>query len=326
MSRRKLTDLQRRRISRRREAVAESPREGAELQEGQVVARLRRHAEVRPAGAGPCVHCDIRASLAEDIVCGDHVLWWLQEDGRGVIEQRAARRTELCRPGPRGGARVVAANLDRLLIVSAARPAPDQRLIDQYLVCAERSGIEPLLVLNKSDLPEFDAARGQLLPYETLGYAVLACSAGSGDGLERLRERAASITCALVGQSGVGKSSLISRLSPGADPAIGALSHARETGRHTTTTARMYPFADSGWLIDAPGIREFPLMPMARAELQRCFPEFRPLLGNCRFHNCRHGEEPGCAIRDAVAASAILPWRFAHFREFAEGMEGDETR
>lgn len=326
MSSRKLSDLQRRRISRRREDIAKTPPADTRMEQGQVVARLRRHAEVRPAGSDETVLCDIRASLTTEIVCGDHVQWWRQEDGRGVIEQRDARRSELRRPGPRGGVRVVAANLDQLIIVSAVLPAPDTRLVDQYLVCAESSGIEPLLVLNKSDLPGFDAARQQLAPYLSLGYRLLSCSAGSGADLDLLRQQSATTTCALVGQSGVGKSSLIRRLSPGADPAIGALSHASETGRHTTTTARMYRFADDGWLIDAPGIREFPLMPMPREQLQRCFPEFRPLLGQCRFHNCRHDGEPGCAIQAALDTSAILPWRLAHFHEFAAGMEGNARR
>lgn len=321
MSRRRLSDLQRRRISSRREELAGQARPGARLQEGQVVARLGRHAEVRTSGTDVLVHCDLRASLASEIVCGDWVQWWRQEDGRGVIEQRGERRTALCRPGSRNATRVIAANLDRLFIVAAARPAHDKRLLDQYLVCAERSAIEPVLVLNKSDLPEFEPAHRQLAAYTGLGYRLLACSAAQGIGMERVRELATGITCALVGQSGVGKSSLISRLSPAADPEIGALSEARATGRHTTTTARMYPFADAGWLIDAPGIREFPPLPMPRNELQRCFPEFRDLLGSCRFHNCRHEDEPGCALREAAQSSAILPWRFAHFREFAATME-----
>ncbi len=319
MSRRKLSELQRRRISRRQADLVNRP-DGAPLQVGQVVARLGRHAEVR-AASGDLVHCDIRASLSGDIVCGDWVQWWQQDTERGVIEHCQERRSALRRPGSRGESRVVAANLDKLFIVAAVRPAHDTRLLDQYLVNAEYSGIEPVLVLNKCDLPESEAARAALGLYEDIGYQVLYCSASDGAGLDVLRATVDRSTCALVGQSGVGKSSLISQLVPEADPAIGSLSVARAVGRHTTTTARMYPFADNGWLIDAPGIREFPLMPMPREELQRCFPDFRALLGACRFHNCRHEDEPGCALRDAVQTSAILAWRLEHFREFAASME-----
>ncbi len=321
MSRRRISDLQRRRISQRRKDLVTATSSAAlNLQDGVVVARFGRHAEVTAQDGELIVHCDIRASLASGIVCGDRVKWQMLPEGRGVIEERQARTSELQRPGPRGEPRVLAANLDRLFIISAARPEPDRRLIDQYLVCAERAGLSPVLVLNKSDLPEFTAAAELLAPYRDIGYPLLYCSSTSGAGMEDLNQAAAGATCALVGQSGVGKSSLIEQLCPQADPTIGALSQAQAIGRHTTTTARMYPFATDGRLIDAPGIREFPLLPMERDELQRCFPEFRPFLGDCRFHNCRHEEEPDCALREAVEASSILAWRLEHFRDFAAAM------
>lgn len=319
MSRRKLSELQRRRISRRREELgANAARAELALHRGQVVARFGRHAEIVADDRTVPVHCDIRPSLAREIVCGDLVQWRDLPDGRGVIEQRLPRVSELCRPGPRGDPRVVAANLDKLLIVAAARPAPDLRLLDQYLVCAERAGLAPVLVLNKMDLPESASAEAALAAYLELGYPLVTCSAQEGHGIDRLETAAEGATCTLVGQSGVGKSSLVGRLSPESDPVIGALSQAQATGRHTTTTTRMYPLGTSGRLIDAPGIREFPLLPMPREELQRCFPEFRPLLGQCRFHNCRHLSEPDCALRAAAESAAIPPWRFAHFLEFAD--------
>lgn len=321
MAKRRLTLQQKRRVRDRQEQLWEDRALGAHCT-GRVRARLGRHAEVEPFDAAVPVRCHLRSNL-EDIVCGDEVVFEYVENGQGVILSRNERRTELARPGPRGDARVLAANLDILLVVSAPEPPPDPRIIDQYLVAAEHAGITPALVFNKSDLcaMETPGPDPEVAGYGALGYPVVTCSARSGAGLDGLLDLVGKKCCACVGQSGVGKSSLVSALAPDADVTIGDLSATSGAGTHTTTTTRSYWLPGGGLLIDSPGIREFPLLPMDRHDLERCFVEFRPHLGACRFRDCRHRDEPGCAIVEAARGGEIAARRLESFHAFAAGME-----
>lgn len=223
------------------------------------------------------------------------------------------RHSELLRPNNQGELKPVAANIDFIVIVFAVEPHAHANLIDRYLVAAQASGIEPVLLLNKVDLLDTQAGdylRPLLEQYETLGYRVLRASTTSAHGLDELKALLKDRISVFVGQSGVGKSSLVNRLLPGVDLKVGALSEQSRKGRHTTTTARLFHFPDGGDLIDSPGIREFALWHVDPEQVLEGFPELRELRGQCRFRDCRHESEPGCAFRAALEGGRISPEPF----------------
>src|SRR5690606_3228646 len=195
---------------------------------------------------------------------------------------------------------------------------------DRYLVAAEQAGLEPLLVLNKADLleqGEYAELRAWLDDYAALGYRTLCLSADSGAGLDALRQELKGHVNVFVGQSGVGKSSLINALLPDADLRVGALSEMTGKGTHTTTTARLFHFPDGGDLIDSPGIREFGLTHISHDDLLEGFIEFRPFLGHCRFRDCQHLHEPGCALLAAVTSGAISAGRMNSYRHILASLQ-----
>ncbi|WP_075879083.1 small ribosomal subunit biogenesis GTPase RsgA [Vreelandella massiliensis] len=301
-------------------------------QRGRVVAHFGRTLEVQDTHRTP-VRCHLRANL-EGLVTGDRVIWRAGQEGTGVVVARSERDSVLTRPDARGQLKPVAANIDQILVVFAAEPAPHANLIDRYLVAAEATGIAPVLVLNKVDLlPKDGGELSELLArYQALGYPVVRTTTASEAGLEALREQLTGRTSAFVGQSGVGKSSLIDRLLPEETLRIGALSEESRKGTHTTTTARLYIMyrldakgerVPTGELIDSPGIREFGLTHLDEATVTDGFVEFRPFLGHCRFRDCRHINEPGCALLDAVEEGKIHPHRFASYRRILASLDTD---
>ena len=293
-------------------------------QPGRVMAHFGRTLEVRDADGTP-IRCHLRANL-DGLVTGDRVIWRAGQDGSGVVVAREERDSILKRPDPRGQLKPVAANIDQLLIVFAVEPVPHPNLIDRYLVAAEATGIAPVLVLNKTDLlPDDGGELGQLLErYHQLGYPVVRTTTANPEGLDKLRQQLAGRTSVFVGQSGVGKSSLIDLLLPDETLRIGALSEDSRKGTHTTTTARLYAMrsdeVSNGELIDSPGIREFGLIHLDEQEVTDGFIEFHPYLGLCRFRDCRHRNEPGCALLDAVEAGKIHPERFASYRRILDSL------
>lgn len=298
-------------------------------QTGLIIAHFGRQVDVETlegATAGAIVRCHLRANL-EALVTGDRVAWRapLAAGGTGVIVAGLPRRSMLARPDSHTRLpRPVAANVDRIVIVIAPQPQPFANLIDRYLVAAEDVGIPPLLLLNKADLVDADneAALAALLDqYRAIGYPVLTASTATGRGLDRLRAELHGHTSIFVGQSGVGKSSLIGTLLPGVDIRVGNLSQAESKGRHTTTTARLFHLPEGGDLIDSPGIREFGLGHIERERIESGFIEFRPWLGRCRFRDCRHQQEPDCALREALAAGRISAQRMASFRTILADLE-----
>ncbi|WNK21353.1 small ribosomal subunit biogenesis GTPase RsgA [Halomonas piscis] len=336
MSKRKLTRQQRWRVEkiqaeRERRAARNSAREAEALaageygaeQTGRVLAHFGRTLEVRSAG-GAAVRCHLRANL-QGLVTGDVVIWREGEDGSGVVVAAAERESVLSRPDPRGRLKPVAANVDQILIVFAAEPTPHANLIDRYLVAAEATGIAPALVLNKIDLlPDDGGKLSELLQrYRDIGYPVVSATTEQHAGLDALSRQLAGRTSVVVGQSGVGKSSLIDRLLPNETLRIGALSDETRKGTHTTTTARLYamPGVEGGVLIDSPGIREFGLTHLDAETVTEGFIEFRPYLGHCRFRDCRHQAEPGCALLAAVEAGNIHPQRFASYRQILASLD-----
>ncbi len=269
---------------------------------------------------GEITRCVARRGLPQ-IVCGDEVEWLQNDDGSGVIETIKPRRSVLNRANGNSGQRPLVANIDQVVIEAALEPALDYFLIDKYCVAAELAHTTPLIVINKSDLlQDSDRARIDTLigEYRDIGYTVLLTSALMNTGIEAFTEELEHKTSILVGQSGVGKSSLIKRLLPDREIAIGRLSNASGLGRHTTTSTTLYHLPHSGQLIDSPGVRDFHPAPVPADQLGNGFREFRPHLGRCRFNDCRHLSEPGCAVQAAVADGAILERRMESYRKLLQ--------
>jgi ribosome biogenesis GTPase len=239
----------------------------------------------------------------------------------GVIEDILPRRSQLSRKSPsQRGQHTLVANLDHLFVVFAARePRPDRWLLDRFLVMAESADIEASIVVNKIDLLEedLDAMRAFFAPYEQIGYPVNFVSARQTMGLDPLREMLRGRISAFAGPSGVGKSRLLNALCPGLNLRVGEIGYVTYKGRHTTTTAELIPLEEGkgGWVADTPGLRQLEFWQVDKEDIPHCFPEFRPLLGDCRFNNCRHGDELGCVIRAAVECGSIDPQRYTSFRE-----------
>jgi ribosome biogenesis GTPase len=253
----------------------------------------------------------------EQIVCGDAVEWLPTGSQEGVVERIAPRRTVLNRADSGNNMRPLVANIDQLVIEAAQEPALDCFLLDKYTVAAELAHTRALIVINKSDLLTPQARtdiEAQLADFTALGYPVLFTSALQNTGIEAFAACLAGKTSILVGQSGVGKSSLIKRLLPDRDITVGRLSTASGLGRHTTTATTLYHLPCGGRLIDSPGVRDFRLGEVSAAELGSGFREFTPYLGLCRFNDCRHVSEPGCAVLAALAAGEISTRRMESYR------------
>ncbi len=217
------------------------------------------------------------------------------------------------------GLKPIAANLDRVFVITSPEPAFSSRILDRYLVAIELAKIEVVIVLNKTDrLEDYPELENSLQIYIDMGYPVLLVSALNQDGFEHFKDALASNTSVLVGQSGVGKSSLVNALLPGVDTSVSALSENSGLGTHTTTVSKLYHLPSGGRLIDSPGIREFTLGHIDKSELSFGFRDFSPFLGQCKFRDCKHISEPGCAIISAVASKLIHPQRYESYLKLFE--------
>jgi ribosome biogenesis GTPase len=288
--------------------------EDAAPRSGRVVASHGRDAVVADTSYGR-VHCRLQGRRLS-VVCGDRVRWMRTptEGGDGVIVEVMPRVNCLARIDSRGMPEPVAANLSQLVAVLAPVPAPDLGLCDRYLAAAEWNGLAACIVANKSDLPGGVELVAALADYARLGYPVVPASKRTPGGVDALRSRLAEATSVLVGQSGVGKSSLTNALVPGVEAAVADVSRASETGRHTTSTASLYALPSGGELIDSPGVRDIaPPLPAPRA-VAGGFREIADGASGCRFRDCLHRAEPGCAVAARAAAGAIAPRRLESYR------------
>lgn len=248
------------------------------------------------------------------VVVGDEVELLRNEDGTGVIVGISPRVRSLVRRAAGrqiGKAHVIAANVDHAWVVQAFDEPPfNPGFVDRFLVMAASNELPAGVIINKVDLASGRQAKAELKRivrlYEGLGYPVHTISALSGKGLRKLRKRLKDRVSVVAGPSGVGKTTLLNALSPGLDLRTGDISHATGKGVHTTTFASLHPLADGGYLVDTPGLREFGLIGMEEGSLTHYFPEFVPLIPDCRFPNCTHDHEPGCAVKDAVD-EGLLP-------------------
>ena len=323
---RRLSDQQKKRIAhiqenRRQRSAARADSAPTDTVDGaahtgRVVVRHGSNLLLRAAD-DRLVPASFRANLGE-VVCGDNVVWQATANGEGVVTAVAPRQNALSRPAFGGRDKAIAANLSLLVVVLAPEPEPSGFLVDQYLVAAQRIGINGLLCLSKADLLDEagrTAFRERFVPYEAIGYPVIQISAREEHGLQPLLDCLRDQTSILVGQSGVGKSSLVNALIAHSPALEGSLSTSTGHGRHTTSAATLYPLASGGDLIDSPGVRSFRLGQLTQAELERGFREFLPYLGQCRFHNCVHVAEPDCAISAAERAGALSASRLATYRQ-----------
>lgn len=275
---------------------------------GTIVAAFGRHYEINTAQGR--LRCSTRGKKSI-YACGDEVDVAPGGHEQGVIEHLHPRHNLLWRSDA-FREKLIAANLSHIAIVVATEPGFSDLLISRCIAAAESQDITPLIVLNKADIADrLSFTRAQLAPFVALGYQVIEVSAL--DGALALTQALSGQRSILVGQSGMGKSTLTNALVPEAEAATREISTALDTGKHTTTFARLYPLGD-GWLIDSPGLQAFGLAHLSADTVAECFIEFRPHLGRCRFRDCRHEAEPGCALLGALKAGEIHPRRFEHYR------------
>ena len=302
------------------EALLESAREGL------VITRFGQHADIEDPETGIIHRCNLRRSI-QSLVSGDRVVWRPGVEAlqgiAGVVEAVHERESMLTRPDYYDGVKAVAANVNQIIIVSAVLPELSLNIIDRYLIAAETVGVAPLIVLNKVDLLDAES-RAQveqtLSLYQDIGYQIRYVSTNTGEGMDTLKEDLKGRVSIFAGQSGVGKSSMVNALMPEVDAEIGDVSETSGLGQHTTTAARLYHFPEGGDLIDSPGVREFGLWHLEPEQVTQAFIEFREYLGGCKFRDCKHGDDPGCLIRQAVEDGKISRERYESYHKIIESM------
>lgn len=267
-----------------------------------------------------------RGEIKRDIIAlGERVKVQVFPDGSGVIEEIEPRKKSLVRlaPSPRGEVRqVLLANLDQVVLVFAcAHPEPHLRMLDRFLVIAEKQGIPPLIVANKVDLVKTREAKKIFSMYQDINYPVIYTSAESHTGIKELTQHLQGKISALAGPSGVGKTSLLNSINPQLGLKVRELSEWNERGMHTTVVRQMFPLDGGGYVADLPGLRSLALWDVEAEELDGYFPEIRGLVSDCQFNDCTHSDEPGCAVKQAVEDGYVHPERYESYLRLRFGEE-----
>ncbi len=314
MSKRRLSKQQFARIEKRQQAyrLQQDVDRDNLTQDGLVIARYTRHANIED-DTGHIIRCTIRPNI-DSLVAGDRVVWQAEDPHQGTILSCYPRSSVLGRPDSTRKLKAIAANITQIMIVVAPAPIISWGLLDSYLIMTEHLNIAPYIVLNKTDLATENVRQTLLKCYEPLGYPILFTNR-SGAEDKWLLKALKNQTSVFVGQSGVGKSSIIARLLPEAAARIQTQALAEQTllGCHTTSHSELFHLSSGGDLIDSPGIRELSLWQLSSAEIAQGYREFRPYQTQCKFRNCVHIDTPGCAITHAVKNKLISLHRYENY-------------
>lgn len=282
------------------------------LFEGIVISRYSRHAQIEDQ-EGKLIRCAIRPNI-ESLVAGDRVIWQPEGPGQGMVLSVYPRQSVLGRPDSQGRIKAIAANITQIMVVLAPAPPMSWSLLDSYLIMADYLKIPAFIVLNKTDLDNGDIRNQLMKVYEPLGYPILFTNVKSND-LGQLHKSLRNQTSVFVGQSGVGKSSLIARLLPHEAKHIqtGEISIQSQFGCHTTSNSHLYHFPNGGNLIDSPGVREMSLGVITQSTIATGYREFKPFIPQCKFRNCIHHHTPGCAVINALKNNQISLKRYESY-------------
>jgi ribosome biogenesis GTPase len=253
------------------------------------------------------------------VATGDRVMFRLADDKEGIIERVEPRQGVLSR-NSRGRQHIMVTNVDQMFIIgSAAEPYLKPNLIDRFLLSAEKNRIRPLICINKVDLVDRAALQPLIGVYSQMGYAVFLVSAKTGFGVDRIRGELTSRASVVVGQSGVGKSSILNMIEEGLHLRVGEVSAESQKGKHTTTTARLLRLNGGGYVVDTPGIRQFQLWDVVPEEVAGCYRDLRPFVNLCRYPSCTHTHEVECAVKDAVADGRLDARRYESYCQILQG-------
>lgn len=314
MSKRRISDQQSARIEKKQKRYRQTTEieNSTTTMDGLIIRRFSRHAIVE-ANDGNRTHCSIRPTI-DSLVAGDRVVWQAEGHNQGVVVSRYPRQSVLGRPDKHGYIKPVAANISQVLVVVSPKPEISWPLLDSYLVMTEYLNLRVCIVLNKADLPCEQLRLRLVQQYEPLGYDILATSHNDKKCYTLLQNRLDNQTSVFVGQSGVGKSSLISQILPfELNIQTAAISDGAELGKHTTSSSCLYHLPTGGALIDSPGIRELGLWHMTPQEIAKGYREFGPYLSQCKFRNCNHRDTIGCEIIAAVKNNLIARDRYENY-------------
>ncbi len=296
------------------------------MRDGIVISRYGKQVDIEDAKTRIMYRCFIRRTI-DDLATGDKVLFRIDEvhnaGTNGLVETVKQRTSQLSRPDYYDGLKTVVANVTKIVIVSAKEPEFSTNILDRYLIACHCAHIAPIIVINKAELfteSELVTLENICAVYRQLGFQVLFTSTVANTGIAELKKLLASETTVLVGQSGVGKSSLLNALLPEANAQTNIISDTSGLGQHTTTNTRLYHFQEGGIIIDSPGVREFALWHLTAEEVTNCYPEFTPYLGLCKFRDCKHLTDPGCALVQAVQEGHIAQFRFNNYHRIIDSM------
>ena len=321
MAKRKLSKQQQRRIATQQKNKIQDDKLQLDESSTQTARVISHHGRQLYAETEKLekIKCRIRQNLG-DIACGDYVL--LQQatnaagEAQNVVIAVKERSNLLVKTGFAGAIKPVAANIGQLVIVTAIKPKPNPYLIDRYLTSAENLPAKALIVINKADLLDYESKRiidNLTELYQDIGYRVVCTSVKQNIGIEELSESLSNTTSILVGLSGVGKSSIVKKILPKEEIKIGETSQSTGEGKHTTTVSALYHLKDDGIIIDSPGVRDFTPINKTQDEITNGFIDIRRFKGACKFSNCSHQHEPGCAMREAVKNGELNEQRFNNY-------------